>query len=67
MARVCPITGKRTSTGHNVSHSQRKTKRKFHPNLITKKVYDVKEGRFVKMRISTKALRTLTKYLRTEK
>ena len=63
MARTCQITGKKTSTGNNVSHSQRKTKRKWRPNLIVKKVFDKKLWRFIKMRISTKALRTLTKGL----
>ncbi len=64
MARVCPITGKRPSVGNNVSHSKRRTKRRFLPNLISKKIYDPIAKKFVKMKISTKALRTLTKYMK---
>ena len=63
MSRTCQITWKRTTTGHNVSHSHRKTKRKWIPNLIIKKVFDKRLWRFVKMKISTTALRTLTKSL----
>ncbi len=63
MSRTCAITGKKPSTGHNVSHSNRKTKRKWLPNLITKKIYDKKLWRFVKIRIATSALRNLTKEL----
>ena len=63
MARVCAITGKKPSTGHNVSHSQRKTNRRWLPNLISKKIFDKKLGRFIKMKISANALRTLTKQL----
>ncbi len=61
MARKCQLTGKRPMSGHNVSHSQRHTKRKFKPNLVTVRLVDEK-GRKVKMRISAKALRTLEKY-----
>ena len=63
MARVCQITWKKTSTGHNVSHSNRKTKRRWLPNLIKRNVLDNRLWRTVKMRISTNALRTLTKRL----
>jgi large subunit ribosomal protein L28 len=63
MSRVCQVTGKKPSSGHNVSHSQRKTKRRWIPNLITKKIFDPIKKRFVKMRISTNALRTLTKQM----
>ena len=48
-------------TGNNVSHSQRKTKRKFYPNLITKKFYVPEEDSFVTLKISTSALRTINK------
>jgi large subunit ribosomal protein L28 len=63
MARMCMLTGKKTSVGNNVSHSHRKTKRKFKVNLINKKLFDLKTGSFVKLKVSTKALRTLTKNL----
>ena len=39
MSRICQITGKKTVVGNNVSHSNIKTKRRFHPNLHTKKFY----------------------------
>lgn len=60
---MCMLTGKKTSVGNNVSHSHRKTKRKFKVNLINKKLFDLKTGSFVKLKVSTKALRTLTKNL----
>ena len=63
MSRICPLTGKKPSTGHNVSHSQRKTNRRWLPNLISKRIYDPIAKRFVRLRISTNALRTLTKYM----
>ena len=58
MSKVCPITGKKAMTGHNVSHSQRHTKRKFQPNLVSTTVIDA-NGRKKRMRISTKALRSM--------
>lgn len=47
--------------GNNVSHSQRKTKRKFYPNLITKKFFIPEENEFITLKISTSALRTVNK------
>lgn len=47
--------------GNNVSHSQRKTKRKFYPNLITKKFFIPEENGFITLKISTSALRTINK------
>jgi large subunit ribosomal protein L28 len=47
--------------GNNVSHSNRKTKRKFYPNLISKKFYLPEEDRFVTLKISTSALRNINK------
>ncbi|MCK9186564.1 50S ribosomal protein L28 [Candidatus Gracilibacteria bacterium] len=61
MSRVCQLTGKRPSVGNNRSHALNATKRRFCPNLITKKLFDVKLGRVRNMRISASALRTLTK------
>lgn len=61
MSRVCQITGKSVMVGNNVSHSQRKTKRKFYPNLITKKFYIPEEDQYVTLKISTSALRTINK------
>ena len=47
--------------GNNVSHSNRKTKRRFYPNLVTKKFFLPEENRFVTLKISTAALRTINK------
>jgi large subunit ribosomal protein L28 len=61
MSRVCQITGKSVMVGNNVSHSNRKTKRKFFPNLLTKKFYVPEEDMYVTLRISAAALRTINK------
>ena len=59
MARRCDLTGKRPNVANNVSHSNVKTKRRQLPNLQMKKVWLEEESRFVTLRISTRALRTL--------
>jgi large subunit ribosomal protein L28 len=61
MSRVCQLTGKSVMVGNNVSHSNRKTKRKFYPNLISKKFYLPEEDSYVTLKISTSALRTINK------
>jgi large subunit ribosomal protein L28 len=61
MARVCQLTGKKAQTGNNVSFSQRKTKRKFQPNLVKKKFYLASEDKWIQLTISTSALRTVNK------
>lgn len=61
MSRVCQITGKSVMVGNNVSHSNRKTKRKFFPNLLTKKFYIPEEDTTVTLRVSASALRTINK------
>lgn len=61
MSRVCQITGKSVMVGNNVSHSNRKTKRKFYPNLVTKKFYIPEEDTYITLKISTSALRTINK------
>lgn len=63
MAKVCDITGKKPSTGHNVSHSVRRTNRRFLPNLQWKRIFDPVAKRWVRIRVSTAALRTLAKPL----
>jgi len=64
MSKVCEVTGKKPSVGHKVSHSNRKTLRRFLPNLMTKKIFNPKTGKWEKMRISTQGLRTLSKRLK---
>lgn len=61
MARQCIVTGKRTRTGNNVSHANNKTKRRFLPNLQVHRFWVESEKRFVRLRISTKALKTIDK------
>ena len=61
MAKVCQVTGKRPKTGNNVSHANNKTKRRFLPNLQSRRVWVVSENRWVRLRISASALRTIDK------
>ncbi len=61
MARVCDITGKKPVVGNNVSHSNNKTKRRFLPNLQKKRFYWAEEERWITLRVSTKAMRTINK------
>ena len=61
MARVCQITGKRTRVGNNVSHANNKTKRKFYPNLHVKRFYIPEEDKWITLKVSTTALRTINK------
>ncbi|HEY6977981.1 MAG TPA: 50S ribosomal protein L28 [Chitinophagaceae bacterium] len=61
MARVCQVTGKTPIGGHTVSHSNIKTKRRFLPNLKTKRFYFAEEDRWITLKISTEAIRTINK------
>jgi len=61
MARVCTLTGKRPNAANRVSHSHIKTKKRQLPNIQTKRIWYEKEQRFVKLKISTSAMRTLSK------
>ncbi|MBD5184211.1 MAG: 50S ribosomal protein L28 [Bacteroidales bacterium] len=61
MSKVCQITGKKAQVGNNVSHSKRRTKRKFEVNLHTKKFYWVEQDMWIVLRLSTRALRTINK------
>ncbi len=61
MSRVCMVTGKRPVTGNNVSHSNRKTKRRFLPNIHTHRFWVEDENRFVKLRVSAKGMRIIDK------
>ena len=61
MTKICQITGKRPITGNNVSHANNKTKRRFLPNLHYRKIWVEELGQFVKLRVSTKGLRTIDK------
>jgi large subunit ribosomal protein L28 len=61
MAKVCQLTGRKTQVGNNVSHANNKTKRKFYPNLQTKKFFLESEVVWVRMKVSAKAIRTINK------
>jgi large subunit ribosomal protein L28 len=61
MARVCQLTGKVPVTGHKVSHSNIKTKRRFLPNLQTKRFYLAEEDKWVTLKLSTEGIRTVNK------
>jgi large subunit ribosomal protein L28 len=61
MARVCEVTGKKPITGNKVSHSNIKTKRRFLPNLQTKKYYIAEEDKWVTLKVSSEAIRTINK------
>ncbi len=61
MARVCEITGKKRIVGNNVSHSNRKTKRKFYPNLQKKRFFLEEENRWITLKVSAAGIRTINK------
>ena len=61
MSKVCQITGKRPRSGNNVSHAHNKTKRKFYPNLFKKRFYLPEEDRWITLKVSSTALRTINK------
>ena len=61
MARVCQVTGKRPASGNNVSHAKNRTRRRFLPNLHSHRFWVESENRWVKLRITTKGLRTIDK------
>jgi large subunit ribosomal protein L28 len=61
MARVCQVTGKKALSGHNVSHANNKTKRRWQPNLHERRFWVPSENRWVKLRVSSNALRTIDK------
>ena len=61
MARRCDLTGKRPNSANNVSHSHIKTKKKQNPNLQTRRIWWEEGDTFVKLKLSTRALRTLRK------
>jgi large subunit ribosomal protein L28 len=61
MARVCEITGKRPIKGHKISHSNIKTLRRFLPNLQTKRFYIPEEEKWISLKVSTEAIRTINK------
>jgi large subunit ribosomal protein L28 len=61
MANVCVVTGKRPISGNNVSHANNRTRRRFLPNIQTHRFWVESENRFVKLKVSTKGMRTIDK------
>jgi large subunit ribosomal protein L28 len=61
MSKVCDVTGKRPLVGHNVSHSNRHTKRRFEINLITKRFWLEDEKRWITLNVSARGMRTIDK------
>ncbi len=61
MSQVCQVTGKKVMVGNNVSHSKRRTKRRFYPNLFDKRFFLSEENRWVKLRVSAAGIRTINK------
>jgi large subunit ribosomal protein L28 len=61
MARVCQVTGKKPITGHKVSFSNKKAKRRFLPNLQVKRFFLAEEDRWITLKLSTDAMRTINK------
>jgi len=61
MSRICQVTGKKVSVGNNVSHSNRKTRRRFLPNLHTHRYWVPSENRYVKLTLSTQGMRIVDK------
>lgn len=60
MSKVCKITGKRPLTGNNVSHAHNRTKRRQYPNLQSKRIYVPELDKFVRVKLSTRALKSIT-------
>ena len=61
MSRICEITGKKMMVGNNVSHAKNRTKRRFYPNLQTKKFFVPETKEWVVLKVSASALRTIDK------
>ncbi|MCF8276729.1 MAG: 50S ribosomal protein L28 [Flavobacteriales bacterium] len=61
MSKVCDITGKKVMVGNNVSHSKRRTKRTFLPNLFKKKFFLPETGEWITLKVSASGLRNITK------
>lgn len=61
MSKICQLTGKKPLTGNSVSHAHNRTKTRQYPNLKVKRIWIPEENRFIKLKISTRAFRTLKK------
>ncbi len=61
MSKICQLTGKRPITGNNVSHSKRRTKRRFLPNLQKKRFYIPETDKWITLKVTAKAIRSINK------
>ena len=61
MSRICEITGKKMIVGNNVAHSNKRTRRRFYPNLQTKKFYIPEEDKWITLKVSTAGIRNINK------
>ena len=61
MSKICQITNKRPTTGNKVSHANNKTKRRFLPNMQSHRYWVASENRFIRLKLSTKAMRVIDK------
>jgi large subunit ribosomal protein L28 len=61
MSKICEITGKKVITGNNVAHSNARTRRRFYPNLQTKKFYIPEEDKYVVLKVSAAGIRKINK------
>jgi large subunit ribosomal protein L28 len=61
MSRVCELTGKKAMVGNNVSHAKNRTKRKFNANLVNKRFFIPEEDKWITLKVSTSALKTINK------
>lgn len=61
MSKICQLTGTKPLVGNNVSHSKRRTKRRFNPNLQTKRIYVMEIKKWIKVKLTTRALRNMEK------
>lgn len=61
MSKICQITGKKAMVGNNVSHSKRRTKRRFNVNLFTKKFYWAEQESWIVLNVSAAGIRTINK------
>ena len=61
MSRICQVTGKKALAGYKVSHSKRRTKRRFYPNLFEKKYYLSEEDRWITLKVSAAGMRLINK------
>ncbi len=61
MSQICQITGKKVIVGNNVSHSKKRTRRKFYPNLFVKKFYLPEEDRWITLNVSASGIKNINK------